>query len=78
LEAAGFTVTRQEFPFTFDQTLAQTLTVAGTAVPISRMLYSPSTPTGGITAPLAVVPVDATPGCEATDCDGVEVAGKIG
>ncbi|HEV2777916.1 MAG TPA: M28 family metallopeptidase [Actinophytocola sp.] len=77
LEAAGFVVTRQEFPFTFDQTLAQSLSVAGTAVPISRMTYSPSTPTGGITAPLAVVPVDDTPGCEASDYTGVDVTGKI-
>lgn len=77
MEAAGFVVTRQEFPFTFTQTLAERATVGGTAVPILIMRYSPSTPVGGITAPLAVVPVDATPGCEATDYAGVDVAGKI-
>ena len=77
LEAAGYIVTRQEFPFVFTKTLAQTLAVAGTSVPINILTYSPSTPVGGITAPLAVVPVDATPGCEATDYTGVDVAGKI-
>jgi Zn-dependent M28 family amino/carboxypeptidase len=77
LEAQGFIVTRQEFPFVFTKTLAENLAVAGQAVPISIMTYSPSTPVGGITAPLAVVPVDATPGCEATDYTGVDVAGKI-
>ncbi|SES46566.1 M28 family metallopeptidase [Actinokineospora terrae] len=75
LVAAGFDVTRHEFPFTFTQTLAEKLTVAGAAVPISIMTYSLSTPTGGITAPLAVVPVDATPGCEVSDFVGV--TGKI-
>jgi Zn-dependent M28 family amino/carboxypeptidase len=78
LEAAGFVVTRQEFPFTFSQTLAARLAVAGTAVPINTMTYSPSTPVGGITAPLYVHPAsDATPGCEATDFTPAAVSGKI-
>ncbi|MGW4128328.1 M28 family metallopeptidase [Amycolatopsis japonica] len=76
LEQAGFTVTRQEFPFTYAETLAEKLTVAGADVPIIIMSYSPSTPAGGITAPLAVVPVDDTSGCEATDYAG-GVTGKI-
>nr|WP_026423786.1 M28 family metallopeptidase [Actinokineospora inagensis] len=75
LRDAGFDVTRNEFPFTATQTQAQKLTVAGTAVPISIMTYSLSTPVGGVTAPLAVVPVDATPGCEATDFP--DLTGKI-
>ncbi|MDI5978537.1 M28 family metallopeptidase [Amycolatopsis magusensis] len=75
LEAAGFTVTRQQFPFTYSETLAESLEVAGADVPIIVMTYSPSTPVGGITAPLAVVPADATPGCEASDYTGV--TGKI-
>ncbi|MBN6035322.1 M28 family metallopeptidase [Amycolatopsis sp. 195334CR] len=75
LESAGFTVTRQQFPFTYSETLAESLKVAGADVPVIVMTYSPSTPVGGITAPLAVVPSDATPGCEATDYSGV--TGKI-
>jgi Zn-dependent M28 family amino/carboxypeptidase len=75
LENAGFVVTRQQFPFVFTKTLAQTLTVGTTTVPILMLRYSTSTPTGGITAPLAVVPSDATPGCEVTDYTGV--TGKI-
>jgi Zn-dependent M28 family amino/carboxypeptidase len=78
LEAAGFIVTRQEFPFTFSQTLAARLSVAGTPVPINTMTYSPSTPVGGITAPLYVHPAsDATPGCEASDFTPANVSGKI-
>ncbi|HEU5473282.1 MAG TPA: M28 family metallopeptidase [Actinophytocola sp.] len=76
LETAGFVVTRQEFPFVFTQTLAESLSVAGTAVDIDIMTYSPSTPVGGITAPLAVIPSDGTPGCEAADFPA-SVAGKI-
>ncbi|HET6288507.1 MAG TPA: M28 family metallopeptidase [Amycolatopsis sp.] len=76
LEQAGFAVTRQEFPFTYAETVAEELTVADADVPIIIMSYSPSTPAGGITAPLAVVPVDDTSGCEATDYAG-GVAGKI-
>ncbi|HET6705889.1 M28 family metallopeptidase [Amycolatopsis sp.] len=76
LEAAGFQVTRQEFPFTFSETLAERLTAGGTDVPIIAMSYTTSTPVGGITAPLAVIAVDDTSGCEATDYTA-DVAGKI-
>jgi Zn-dependent M28 family amino/carboxypeptidase len=77
LEAAGYDVTRQEFTFSYSETLAETLTVAGEDVPVIVMTYSPSTPEGGITAPLAVVPSDGTPGCEAEDYAGVDLDGKI-
>lgn len=75
LEAAGFDVTRQEFPFTYSETLAEHLEVDGTEVPIILMEYSTSTPEGGITAPLAVIEPDDTPGCEASDYG--DVTGKI-
>ncbi|WP_410637967.1 M28 family metallopeptidase [Amycolatopsis sp. lyj-346] len=76
LEAAGFQVTRQEFPFTYSETLAERLTAGGADVPVLAMEYTVSTPVGGITAPLAVVAVDDTSGCEATDYTA-DVAGKI-
>jgi Zn-dependent M28 family amino/carboxypeptidase len=76
LAAAGFQITRQEFPFTYSETLAEKLTAGGADVPIIAMEYTTSTPTGGITAPLAVVAVDDTSGCEATDYTA-DVAGKI-
>jgi Zn-dependent M28 family amino/carboxypeptidase len=77
LEDAGFVVSRQEFPIIYDQTDAQSLTVGGTAVPVLRMTYSASTPAGGATGPLVVVPVDDTPGCEASDYDGLSPQGAI-
>lgn len=75
LEAAGYEVTRQEFPFIYAETLAESLSVAGENVPIIIMSYSPSTPDGGITAPLAVIPPDDTPGCEVGDFG--DVTGEI-
>ncbi len=75
LEHAGFDVTRQEFPFTYSETLAENLTVDGADMPVTVMVYSPSTEEGGLTAPLAVIPVDDTPGCEASDYG--DVTGKI-
>ncbi|MGH3761555.1 M28 family metallopeptidase [Actinophytocola sp.] len=77
LEDAGYVVTRQEFPFIYDETVAESLTVGGADVPVTRMSYSPSTPEGGATGPLVVVPVDDTPGCEATDYDGLPAEGAI-
>jgi Zn-dependent M28 family amino/carboxypeptidase len=75
LEHAGFDVTRQEFQFSYFQTLAQRLEAGGSETPIIMMSYSPSTPEGGITAPLAVVTPDDTPGCEASDFG--DVTGQI-
>jgi Zn-dependent M28 family amino/carboxypeptidase len=77
LEAAGYSVTRQEFTFVYDETRAESLTVNGTAVPVIRMSYSQSTPEGGLTSTLAVVPVDDTPGCEAADYTAAGAAGKV-
>ena len=79
LQRAGFTVSKQSFQFNYFQRLAQNLTVNGAAVPINIVDYSPSTPVGGVTAPLAVVPstVSATPGCTIGDYANVGAAGKV-
>ncbi|HEV7792438.1 MAG TPA: M28 family peptidase, partial [Pseudonocardia sp.] len=55
----------------------QSLTAGGTSLPINILTYSPSTPVGGITAPLAVLPTGHETGCVAADYSGVNVAGKI-
>lgn len=75
LEAAGYDVTHQEFPFVYTETLAEDLEAGGEDIPIVIMRYSPSTPEGGITAPLAVIEPDDTPGCEAGDYG--DVSGQI-
>ncbi|WP_028851551.1 M28 family metallopeptidase [Thermocrispum municipale] len=76
LEAAGFNVTRQEFPFVYDETTAESLTLGGEEIDAIRMSYSPNTPEGGVTAELFAIPVDDTPGCEASDFPA-EAEGKI-
>jgi Zn-dependent M28 family amino/carboxypeptidase len=77
LESIGYVVERQEFPFVYDAATAQTLTVAGVSVPVTRMTYSQNTPVGGVTSTLVVVPADATPGCETSDYTAAGVAGKV-
>ncbi len=80
MKAAGYDVSYQEFTFIFEQTLAEKASEISptprTLAPIV-MTYSPNTPVGGITAPLGVVPVDATPGCEASDFTGGTYTGTI-
>jgi Zn-dependent M28 family amino/carboxypeptidase len=79
LEDAGYEVERQPFDFVYTETLAQSLTVGATPVPVPVIVmdYSPSTAEGGVTAPLRALPADdPTPGCEPTDFDA-SVAGTI-
>ena len=77
LENAGYIVTRQEFPFVYDETEVETATVDGVDLPVIRMSYSQDTPVGGVTGPLVVVPADSTPGCEASDYDGLAAEGAV-
>ncbi|MFJ1705506.1 M20/M25/M40 family metallo-hydrolase [Kitasatospora sp. NPDC088346] len=77
---AGLKVSKHEFDYVFTQTLAQTLKVVtpeAEDLPVLAMTYSASTPVGGVTAPLAVVPPDATTGCEDTDYAAGAFAGKV-
>ncbi|QHC02284.1 M20/M25/M40 family metallo-hydrolase [Epidermidibacterium keratini] len=78
LQAAGYETERQYFTFTYQETLADSLTeVSPEARDIEHvpMSYSPDTPEGGITADLAT-PTVAT-GCDASEYAGADVAGKI-
>jgi len=78
--AAGYRVTVQEFPFLF---YAEVLEEGREVSPTERdlepeaMTYSPSTPEGGITAPVAVVPEDADTGCTAGDFASQSYVGTI-
>lgn len=69
LSEAGFDVETPEFAYQEQVVDAETFTVGDTAHEVLTMEFSPQTPEGGITGPLAVVPEDedATTGCEATD-----------
>ncbi|WP_301127707.1 M28 family peptidase [Streptomyces cacaoi] len=82
LKAAGYRVTYQRFDFVHRRTLAEKLTLHGSPrreVPVRLMSYTKNTPEGGLTAPLAAVPVDAdgSTGCEARDYTGARYGGRI-
>ncbi|KAJ1307797.1 hypothetical protein OPQ81_001880 [Rhizoctonia solani] len=76
---AGYNVQRQTFPYEFSEVLTQSF-VAESPINISAMTYSPSTPLGGVTAPLVLIPDPEAPpsaGCTPADFAGVDVKGKI-
>ncbi|MCX5585325.1 M28 family metallopeptidase [Streptomyces erythrochromogenes] len=82
MKAAGYKVTRNEFDFVFVETIEEKLTVNGANgrdVPIHLMTYTANSPEGGVTAPVAVAPVDAdgTNGCEPGDFAAGAFTGKI-
>lgn len=82
MRAAGYKVTKNEFDFVYVETITEKLTVNGAAgrdVPIKLMTYTASGPQDGITAQVAVAPVDAdgTNGCEPGDFAAGAFTGKI-
>lgn len=80
LKKYGYDVSYQQFDFIYTETQAEKLSVispAPRAVEIKAMTYTKSTPVGGIKAPLAAVPVDATTGCELADYASGTFTGKI-
>jgi Zn-dependent M28 family amino/carboxypeptidase len=80
LKRAGYKVTRNSFDFVYTETVAQTLDVVAPAprsVPVILMTYTASGPEDGVTAPVGVVPVDDTTGCEAGDYAAGAFTGKI-
>ncbi|WP_425554678.1 M28 family metallopeptidase [Kitasatospora putterlickiae] len=77
---AGLKVSKQEFEYTFFQELSERLSVVSPqaeSIAIKAMTYSVGGPENGLTAALAVVPVDATTGCEAADYASGAVTGRI-
>ncbi|MET9603969.1 M28 family metallopeptidase [Streptomyces sp. NPDC006512] len=82
LKAAGYKVTKNEFDFVYVEAIAEKLSVNGDGgrdIPIHLMTYTASGPEEGVTAPVAVVPVDAdgTNGCEPGDFAAGAFTGKI-
>jgi Zn-dependent M28 family amino/carboxypeptidase len=82
LKAAGYMVSRQEFDFVYTDDLAETLTVLSPTprdITLQLMAYTAKGPEGGVTADVAVAPVDAdnTHGCEPTDFAAGAFTGKI-
>lgn len=76
LESAGFEVTTPEFEFETFEAQTQTLSLAGTEIPVFALSYSPTTTAEGITARVVGAPAGAD-GCEATDYAGLDLAGAV-
>ncbi|MFK0236373.1 M28 family metallopeptidase [Streptomyces vinaceus] len=82
MRAAGYKVSKNEFDFVYVETIAETLKVNGAGgrdVPIKLMTYTASGPEGGVTARIALAPVDAdgTNGCEPGDFAAGAFTGRI-
>ncbi|MBW5484969.1 M28 family metallopeptidase [Streptomyces bambusae] len=82
LKAAGYEVSKHEFDFVYVETIAEKLTVNGAGgrdVPVKLMTYTASGPEQGVTAQVAVAPVDAdnTNGCEPGDFAAGTFTGKV-
>lgn len=77
LRNAGFLIETPTFTYEEQVDDAPSLIVGGTSYEVLTMEFSPQTPVGGITGPLAVVPEDETTGCEAADFAGGAYTGTI-
>ena len=77
LQAWGFKVQTPKFSYEVDRVDAASLTVGTENFSIDKMIASIDTPAAGITGPLAVVPQDATTGCEAEDFAGGTYTGTV-
>jgi Zn-dependent M28 family amino/carboxypeptidase len=85
LSDAGYAVQRQEFTYEQEQVVTSEMSVDGEALERGVEFYEMTYSADGSVAGLAVVGVDlsladvaaSTSGCEASDFDGVDVAGKI-
>ena len=77
LRDAGYAVETPEFTARSFSVQDVRLTVDGTATAATAISFSPATPAGGITAPLAVLAQDETSGCEAADFAGVPAGAVV-
>ncbi|CAE6442271.1 unnamed protein product [Rhizoctonia solani] len=81
VEKAGYDIQYQTFPHEYAEVITQKLTIVPeTPINITAMGYSPSTPPGGLIAPLILIAGPDAPssvGCTPNDFNGVDVQGKI-
>ncbi|HEX2402061.1 MAG TPA: PA domain-containing protein, partial [Mycobacterium sp.] len=77
LRDKGFDVQTPEFevhlPFADDPQL----TVGGATIEAKPLQFTIGTPPEGVSGPLVAAPVDDTPGCTASDYDGLPVQGAV-
>ena len=77
LRAKGFDVQIPEFELRFPFADAPVVTVRGSTVTAKPLEYTFGTPPEGVTGPLLPARVEESPGCTATDYDGLPIAGAV-
>jgi Zn-dependent M28 family amino/carboxypeptidase len=77
LRDKGFDVQTPEFDFRHFEPGPVSLTVNGASVAANVMEYSTGTGPDGVSGPMVVAPDDDTPGCSASDYDGLPVKGAV-
>ncbi|MFJ9340763.1 M28 family metallopeptidase [Streptomyces sp. NPDC101733] len=80
LKKAGYEVSYQDFDIYEAHTKTERTTVLGEGgreLATAAFTFTPSTPAGGLVAPLALARVDETPGCTADDYASGTFTGKI-
>jgi Zn-dependent M28 family amino/carboxypeptidase len=77
LRSKGFDVTVPEFELHFPFADPPEVTVGGSKVEAKPLEYTIGTPPQGVTGPLLPARVEDSPGCTATDYDGLPVAGAV-
>ncbi len=77
LESAGFEVETPEFEFDQFTADTQSLSAPDRQFQVNALTYSPSTPGDGLTGRVVPAPKDDSPGCEATDYTGLDLAGAV-
>ena len=77
LRDAGYTVETPEFAARSFSAQDVRLTVDGATTAVTAVEFSPATPPGGVTGPLAVLAQDATSGCEPTDFAAVPAGAVV-
>ena len=77
LRDAGYTVDTPEFSARSFSVQDVRLTVDGIAVATTALGFSPATPAGGVTAPLAVLDQDESSGCEPADFASVPAGAVV-
>ncbi|MFZ3270213.1 MAG: M28 family metallopeptidase [Mycobacterium sp.] len=77
LRDKGFEVQTLQFDARVFHSDPGSVTVADKKFEARALEYSPATPPVGVTGPLVSVPVDASPGCNASDYDNLPVNGAV-
>lgn len=77
LRDKGFDVQVPEFDFEYFEGGKVALTVNGANIGADVLQYSVGTGPDGVSGPLVLAPADDTPGCSASDYDGLAVSGAV-